>query len=59
MSGKGEELKGRAKEAAGAISDDDKLRQEGKIDQASGKVKQAAGKAVDAVKDAAKKAQEP
>jgi uncharacterized protein YjbJ (UPF0337 family) len=56
MSGKADELKGRAKEAAGAITDNDQLRKEGKMDQAAGKVKQAADKAVDAVKDAVKKA---
>ena len=53
MSGKADEVKGRVKEAAGAITDDDKLRQEGKIDQAAGKVKQAAEKVIDKVKDAA------
>jgi uncharacterized protein YjbJ (UPF0337 family) len=52
MSGKSDELKGRVKEAAGAIADDDKLRREGKIDQAAGKTKQAVEKAVDKVKDA-------
>jgi uncharacterized protein YjbJ (UPF0337 family) len=52
MSGKSDEIKGRVKEAAGAIADDDKLRREGKVDQAAGKVKQAAEKAVDAVKNA-------
>jgi len=52
MSGKADEIKGRVKEAAGAITDDDKLRREGKVDQAAGKVKQAAEKAVDAVKNA-------
>jgi len=52
MSGKADEIKGRVKEAAGAITDDDKLRREGKVDQAAGKVKQAAEKAVDAVKSA-------
>jgi len=52
MTGKGDEIKGRIKEAAGAITDDDKLRREGKTDQAAGKVKQAANKAVDTVKDA-------
>jgi uncharacterized protein YjbJ (UPF0337 family) len=56
MSGKGEELKGRAKEAAGAALNDDQLRQQGKIDQASGKVKQAATKVIDKVKNAAKNA---
>lgn len=56
MSGKADELKGRAKEAAGAITDNDQLRKEGKMDQTAGKVKQAADKAVDTVKDAVKKA---
>jgi uncharacterized protein YjbJ (UPF0337 family) len=50
MSGKTDELKGRAKEAAGAITDDDQLRREGKTDQAAGKVKQVAEKAVDKAK---------
>lgn len=52
MSGKADEIKGRVKEAAGAITDDEQLRREGKVDQAAGKVKQAAEKAVDAVKNA-------
>jgi uncharacterized protein YjbJ (UPF0337 family) len=52
MSGKSEELKGRVKEAAGAISDNDKLRREGKMDQAAGKVKEAAEKAIDKTKEA-------
>jgi uncharacterized protein YjbJ (UPF0337 family) len=51
MGGKAEELKGRVKEAAGAITDDDKLRREGKADQAAGKVKQAVDKAVDKTKE--------
>ncbi len=55
MAGKGDEVKGRIKEAAGAIADDDKLRREGKIDQAAGKVKQAAEKVADKVKDAAQR----
>ena len=52
MSGKADEVKGRVKEAAGALADDDKLRREGKIDQAAGKTKQAVETAVDKVKDA-------
>jgi uncharacterized protein YjbJ (UPF0337 family) len=52
MSGKAEEIKGRVKEAAGAITDNEKLRREGKLDQAAGKVKQAAEKVVDKTKDA-------
>lgn len=54
MAGKSEEIKGRVKEAAGALTDDDKLRREGKLDQATGKVKQAVGKAVDKSKEALK-----
>jgi uncharacterized protein YjbJ (UPF0337 family) len=56
MSGKGDELKGRVKEAAGALTGNKKLKREGKIDQAAGKTKQAASKAVDKVKNAAKRA---
>ena len=58
MSGKTDEAKGRIKEAAGAITDDDKLRREGKIDQAAGKVKQAAEKTVEKVKQAAQRRQQ-
>ena len=56
MTGKTDEIKGRVKEAAGAITDDDQLRREGKIDQATGKVKQAADKVVEKVKQVAKDA---
>ncbi len=56
MSGKAEELKGRVKEAAGAAADNDKLRREGKLDQATGKVKQAADKAIDKARHAVEKA---
>jgi uncharacterized protein YjbJ (UPF0337 family) len=52
MSGKTDEVKGRIKEAAGAITDDDKLRREGKTDQAVGKVKHAVDKVADKTKDA-------
>lgn len=52
MSGTSDEIKGRVKEAAGAIIDDDKLRREGKMDQAAGKVKQTFEKAVDKANDA-------
>jgi len=53
MSGKMDEAKGRVKEAAGAVTDDDKLRREGKIDQVAGKVKQAAEKVASKVQEAA------
>jgi uncharacterized protein YjbJ (UPF0337 family) len=55
---KGEELKGRAKEAAGAVTDDDELKNEGRADQAKSSVKQAGEHVKDAaddVKDAFKK----
>lgn len=55
MSGKSDEVKGRIKEAAGALTDNDELRDEGKTDQAVGKVKQAVDKAADIVKKAVKK----
>jgi uncharacterized protein YjbJ (UPF0337 family) len=58
MSGKSDEVKGRIKEAAGALTGNDKLRAEGKTDQAIGKVKQVAEKAVDEVKQAVKKVSE-
>jgi len=49
--GKTDELKGRAKEAAGALAGDKKLKREGQLDQAAGKVKQKVEHAVDKVKD--------
>ena len=54
MSGKAEEIKGRVKEAAGVVTNDEKLKQEGKVDQASGKIKQATEKVVNKVRDAVK-----
>ena len=58
MSGKTDEVKGRIKEAAGALIGNDKLRDEGKTDQAVGKVKQVGEKAVEKVKEAVKKVTE-
>jgi uncharacterized protein YjbJ (UPF0337 family) len=52
--GKTDELKGRVKEAAGALTGDAKLKREGQLDQTVGKVKQAAEKAIDKVKKAVK-----
>ena len=46
-----DDLKGRAKEAAGALTDDDSLKNEGKVDQATGSVKDAVGDVADKVKD--------
>ncbi len=55
MSGKTDEVKGRIKEAAGALTGNDKLRDEGKTDQAVGKAEQAVEKVADAAKKAVKK----
>jgi uncharacterized protein YjbJ (UPF0337 family) len=50
--GKFDEMKGRAKEAAGDLTDDDELKKEGKVDRAGGAVKDKVDKATDKVKDA-------
>ena len=55
MSGKTDVVKGRIKEAAGALTGNDNLRVEGRADQAVGKAKQAIQKAADTVKKAVKK----
>jgi uncharacterized protein YjbJ (UPF0337 family) len=49
-SGKSDEVKGRVKEAAGAVTGDEKLKQRGKAQQAVGKVKQTVEKVKDKVK---------
>jgi uncharacterized protein YjbJ (UPF0337 family) len=51
MDGKMDEMKGRAKEAAGDLTDDRDLQREGKADQASGKLKQKVEDAKDWVED--------
>jgi uncharacterized protein YjbJ (UPF0337 family) len=51
-SGKTDELKGRVKEAAGSLTGDEQLKQEGKADQTVGKVKQQVEKLIDKTKDA-------
>lgn len=54
MSGTLDKAKGRVKEAVGALTDDAKLKREGKIDQTAGDVKDKAAKVVDRVKNALK-----
>jgi uncharacterized protein YjbJ (UPF0337 family) len=46
-----DDAKGRVKEAAGDLTDDEDLQREGKIDQATGTVKDKVGEAADKVKD--------
>ncbi len=45
-----DEIKGRAKEAAGAVTGDDDLKNEGKMDQVVGDVKDAVDGVADKVK---------
>jgi uncharacterized protein YjbJ (UPF0337 family) len=47
-----DKAKGRIKEAAGALTDDDELKREGKVDQAAGKIKEGVERAVNKVRDA-------
>jgi uncharacterized protein YjbJ (UPF0337 family) len=47
-----DDAKGRIKEGAGALTGDDDLKNEGKIDQATGKVKDVVDDVTDKVKDA-------
>jgi len=46
-----DDAKGRVKEAAGDLTDNKNLKNEGKVDQATGKVKDAVGDVADKVKD--------
>jgi uncharacterized protein YjbJ (UPF0337 family) len=46
-----DDLKGRVKEAAGDLTDDQELKNEGKVDRASGTVKDKVGDAADKAKD--------
>ena len=58
MGGKTDVAKGRIKEAAGVLTGNDRLRAEGRADQAVGKTKQAVRKTVETVRKALKKAAE-
>ncbi|HSD24875.1 MAG TPA: CsbD family protein [Solirubrobacterales bacterium] len=46
-----DEAKGRTKEAAGDLTDDEKLKREGKVDRATSSVKDKVGDVADKVKD--------
>jgi uncharacterized protein YjbJ (UPF0337 family) len=50
-----DDAKGRLKEAAGDVTDDQSLKDEGKVDRASGTVKDKVGDAADQVKDVLRK----
>jgi uncharacterized protein YjbJ (UPF0337 family) len=55
-SGTSDKVKGRVKEAAGAIAGDEELKREGRTDQLVGKVKQVADKMINKAKAIAKRA---
>jgi uncharacterized protein YjbJ (UPF0337 family) len=51
-SGRTDELKGRLKEAAGALTADAKLKREGRVEQTAGQTKQKAQRVIHKIKDA-------
>jgi len=55
MGEKTDQASGRMKEAAGSLTGNDDLKNEGKVERASGEIKEKAGDAVDKVKDTIKK----
>jgi uncharacterized protein YjbJ (UPF0337 family) len=55
MDGTADDMKGRAKEAVGDLTDDDDLKAEGKADRASGKAKDVIGDIKDKAEDAVDK----
>ena len=58
MGSKTDKIKGRIKEAVGALTDNDHLKREGQRDQAMSEMKEAAESAVEQVKDKAEQAVE-
>ena len=58
MGGKIDQMKGRIKEAVGVLTDDDSLKNEGKLDQAVGEVKETAERVAKTVKEIVAKAVE-
>jgi uncharacterized protein YjbJ (UPF0337 family) len=51
MAGEMDKAKGRVKEAAGALTDDEDTKREGRADQAAGDMKEKVGKAKDWVEE--------
>jgi uncharacterized protein YjbJ (UPF0337 family) len=54
MSGTTDVIKGRVKEAVGALTNDQGLKDEGKLDQTAGKIKEGVARVIDQAKNAAK-----
>jgi uncharacterized protein YjbJ (UPF0337 family) len=53
-SGSSDKVKGRMEKAAGELLDDDRLKDRGRVDEASGKVKDTVEKGVNKVRDTLK-----
>jgi uncharacterized protein YjbJ (UPF0337 family) len=51
MSGATDKIKGRVKEAVGALTDNQRLKDEGKVDEATGKLKTAVERVIDKAKE--------
>jgi uncharacterized protein YjbJ (UPF0337 family) len=51
VGGDADKVKGNIKKAAGDLTDDESLKNEGRVDRASGKMKNAVGDTADKVKD--------
>jgi uncharacterized protein YjbJ (UPF0337 family) len=49
-SGTSDKIKGRVEEAVGVLTDDQRLKSEGKLDQAAGKMKKAVERVIDKAK---------
>ena len=58
MSGEADKAKGRAKQAAGDLTDNEDMKNEGKKDEAAGKAKGAVDKAKDKVNETIDKVQD-
>jgi uncharacterized protein YjbJ (UPF0337 family) len=56
MGDKADEVKGRAKEAVGDLTDNDKLKREGKVDRAASSIKDKVEDTVDKVRDKVRRA---
>ena len=54
MSGTSDKIKGRVKEAVGALTDDQRLKDEGKLDQTTGKLKDVVERVIDKAKKVVK-----
>jgi uncharacterized protein YjbJ (UPF0337 family) len=50
VSGTSDKIKGRVKEAVGVLTDDRRLKNKGKLDQATGKIKEVVERGIDKAK---------